>query len=148
MECCSMHLCIFAQFISQDPLACFPFSSLLNKNCALRYLLTPVLPKWACFNWLQWWREESPVGNEPTLQISFFSVFWKVGRGMSWQRCRRHPLNSVVLSVMSVLVRLSTQHLESSGKASDSLTPTDSPPSCIFLSLTGITLFSFYFLGL
>lgn len=77
MECCSMHLCIFAQFISHDPLACFPFSSLLNNNCALRYFLTPVLPKWPCFNWLQWWREESPVVNKPTLKISF-SFFGKV----------------------------------------------------------------------
>lgn len=118
MECCSMHLCIFAQFISNDPLACFLFSSLLNKNCELRYFLTPVLAKWTCFNRLQWWREESPVVNKPTLQISFFFCFWKGDRGVSWQLCRHSPLNSVVLSAMSVLVsRLSTQHLESSGKA-------------------------------
>lgn len=114
MECCSTHLCIFAQFISHDPLACFPFSRLLNKNCALRYFLTPVLPKWACFNWRQWWFEESPVVNKPTLQISFFSFFGKV----IVTALQTLPTELVVLSAMSVLVsRLSTQHLESSGKA-------------------------------
>lgn len=82
--------------------------------------------------------------NKPTLKISFFSFLERWSRRVV-TALQTLPTELVVLSAMSVLVRLSTQHLESSGKASDSLTPSDSHPSCIFLLLTSISLFSLYF---